>query len=520
MIYRFEAFELDTDQLELRRSGTVQKVEPQVFALLELLISNHTRVVTKDEINQRVWGGRIVSEAAVNSRVRSARRAIDDDGKQQRLIKTVHNRGFRFVGEPTTASTYASPVIDDPLPALEIAAYVKEGRPSIAVLPLQMLSEDLRYGSLADALSHEIIFDLSRLRWLHVIARGSSFRFRGPEVDAGLIGQVLGVRYLLSGSLAIFDQKCTVIVELSQTSDGYVLWADRIESTLDDLQGLRNAITARIATTIESQIQLQETDRAASMPTENLDAWASYHRGLWHMYRFNAHDNQIATAMFDRAIAADPRFARAYAGMSFTHFQNAFLGFTRDDERERQLARQHAETGLGIDPSDPFVNLTMGRSDMLRGDWDSAISWFDKSTQISPNYAFAVYNRGLAEAVIGEGEASEKHAMQAISLSPIDPLHYAMLTTRAVSHLVRGDYEAAAHWAERGARQPTAHVHILVIAALTLELAGNRPAADAWMSKILAANPGFKQAAFFQAFPFLKEETLAIAKASLTRLGI
>lgn len=104
--------------------------------------------------------------------------------------------------------------------------------------------------------------------------------------------------------------------------------------------------------------------------------------------------------------------------------------------------------------------------------------------------------------------------------SPIDPLHYAMLATRAVSHLVRGDYQAAAHWAERGARQPTAQLHIQIIAALSLELAGNRPAADAWMAKVLAANPGFKQAAFFKAFPFLQEETLVTAKASLARLGI
>ena len=515
MIYAFDEFELDTDQLELRRAGVGRKIEPQVFAILELLIANYDRVVLKDEINQTVWGGRIVSEAAVASRIRSARKALNDDGKAQRLIKTVHNRGFRFVGRPVISGAYSVISKDDP-----IAPTAGQGRPSIAVLPLHLMSDNLRYGSLADAISHEIIADLSRLRWLHVIARGSSFRFREPDVDMSTVGQVLGVGYVLTGSLAIFGKRSRVTVELSKTVDGHVVWADSFEQALDELLSLKLTIVPHIASSVETQIQLNETERVSRLPTENLNAWAAYHRGLWHMFRFNRHDNEVAARMFDRAITADTRFARAHAGLSFTHFQNTFVGYEKNAEKQNRLARKHAETGLELDPHDPFINLMMGRTEMLQNDWESAIPWFNRSTELSPNYALAIYNLGWAEAIRGNGAASERQVTQAISLSPIDPLHYAMLSVRALSHIARGDYETAAHWAERGAKQPTAHVHIWVIACLAHELAGDREKAAFWAAKVRESNPDFKQTQFFQSFPFREETMLASAQTALHRLGI
>ncbi|MGH6948285.1 MAG: winged helix-turn-helix domain-containing protein, partial [Kiloniellales bacterium] len=196
MIYRFEEFEVDTDRFELRQGGAARKVEPQVFALLELLVSNRGRMVSKDELNLRVWGGRIVSEAVVNSRIRSVRLAIGDDGKAQRLIQTVHKRGFRFVGAPVTEVAFPA----DSLAAKEGSSkdaatepgdgVAAGGRPSIAVLPFQLLSAERRYEMVADAVAHEVIVELSRLHWLFVIARGSSFRFRGPDVDLRAASEV------------------------------------------------------------------------------------------------------------------------------------------------------------------------------------------------------------------------------------------------------------------------------------------------------------------------------------------
>ncbi|MEP6336069.1 MAG: winged helix-turn-helix domain-containing protein, partial [Anderseniella sp.] len=210
VIYRFDNFELDTDRFELRSDGSPRKVEPQVFALLELIVSNHTRLVTKDEINLHVWGGRVVSEAVVNSRIRMVRQAIGDDGKSQKLIRTVHGRGFRFVGEVETADTISAAGTgrtnhDTATPLQGADGFGKiatGGRPSIAVLPLQVLTHDERFGNLGDAVSQEVIMELSRLHWLFVIARGSTFRFRDAGVDIAEAGRILGARYVLTGTIA------------------------------------------------------------------------------------------------------------------------------------------------------------------------------------------------------------------------------------------------------------------------------------------------------------------------------
>jgi len=174
---------------------------------------------------------------------------------------------------------------------------------------------------------------------------------------------------------------------------------------------------------------------------------------------------------------------------------------------------------MELDSLDPFANLTMGRANMLVGDLGGAISWFDRSVQLNPNYAMAIYNGALANAIQGAGQESEQGAMKAMALSPVDPLHYAMLATRALSHIVREDYAAAIGWAERGARAPNAHVHIRIIAALACELAGDRKTAEHWASEVRRLDSRFQVATFFKAFPFHQDDTLARAKAALKRLA-
>ncbi|OUS05236.1 hypothetical protein A9Q96_12325 [Rhodobacterales bacterium 52_120_T64] len=521
MIYSFQEFELDTNHLELRRSGKPQKIEPQVFSLLELLVSKHHRIVSKDEINQQVWGGRVVSEATVNSRIRSARLAIGDNGKSQKLIKTTHNHGFRFVGDPVSTGNI---IIQDYLAeALEQSdqhvAKNLHGKPSIAVLPLQLLSNDLHYQIFADAISHELIVELSRLHWFHIIARGSSFRFRNADADVTAIGKLLGVQYVLSGNLRIADKMGICTVELSNSSDGQVIWADEFEGPIEDFLILRSRIIPRIVAIIETQIQSNEILEAKGKSTENLDAWAAYHRGLWHMFRFNRHDNEISAQLFELAIRQDSQFSRAHSGLSFTHFQNAFIGFTKDHSRQRNLARAHAETAFDIDPFDPFANLTMGRAEMLSGDFEASIPWFDRCLELRPSYAFAIYNRGLVDAVLGNGLDSQRRSMKALSLSPLDPLLYAMLCCRGLSHLVRGEYDSASDWSERGAVRPNSHMQIWAIAAMSHELAGNQIKAQKWVDRINETDPKFGHCQFFQSFPIRDSNTRSIARDSLVRLG-
>ena len=192
MIYRFGPFELDMAKVELRADGEVRSVEPQVFALLALLVENRERLVTKDEILEKVWEGRPVSEAAVASRIKSARKALGDDGITQRFIRTIHRQGFRFVaGANVARGTNADPRCEKAI----VQSASEINRPSIAVLPFRNIVVAESYAAIADAIPHELIAELARLRWLFVTARGSSFRLRGLDADIGEIGRVLGVRY-------------------------------------------------------------------------------------------------------------------------------------------------------------------------------------------------------------------------------------------------------------------------------------------------------------------------------------
>ncbi len=491
MLYCFDAFELDRTTIELRRNAIVIPVEPQVFALLALLVENPDRLVSRDEIIEKVWDGRVVSDAALDSRVKSARRALGDDGKTQRFIRTVHGRGFRFVGAVRVAAASVR------------APGALGARPSIAVLPLRVAGVPTPHATtIADALPDELIAELARLRWLFVIARGSSFRLRSAPLDAENVGKLLGVRYFLSGTVAVTDARLAVTVQLVDTSDGRVVWGDRVVSAVDDVHETRATIRARIVSALELQIPLHEAQAARLLPPDGLDAWSAYHLGLQHMFRFHRADNQIAGELFGRAIAADPRFARAHAGLSFVHFQNAFLRYAPAVEHEVRQARRAAERSVELDPLDPFANFTMGRSFWLEGDLDTGLAWLERAVVLSPSYAQGIYARAWTHALAGRGGAGRDDADAAMALSPLDPLHYAMAATRALSHIVCGEDAEAAVWAERAARAPGAHVLIAVIAVAAHVLNGDRERAASWAAIVRTRSDAITVADFFRSFPF------------------
>lgn len=498
MRYLFDAFELDRAKIELRRGGEVVPVEPQVFALLLVLVENRERLVTRDEIIEKVWDGRVVSDSALDSRIKSARRILGDDGKAQRCIRTIHGQGFRFVAGVQEAAATASGGGEASLPVARAA----DATPSIAVLPFQLLGAVGPYATIAEALPDELIAELARLRWLFVIARGSSFRFRSPTQDFAQVGTVLGVRYCLSGVVEITSSTLAVTVQLVDTRNAGVVWGDRFVSKIADVHATRATIVARVVTALELQIPLNEARAARLVAPDDLDAWSAYHVGLQHMFRFHRTDNAAAGDLFARAVAADPGFARAYAGLSFVHFQNAFLGYTPDVAAEVQSARRCAERSVEIDPLDPFANLTMGRSFWLAGDLETGLAWLERATALSPSYAQGIYARAWTHALAGRGEAGRADADLAMALSPLDPLHYAMLATRALSHLVSGDAPAGAAWAERAARAPGAHVLIAVIAIAAHALNGDHARAAVWAENVRTRNTTITAADFFRSFPF------------------
>jgi TolB-like protein len=520
MLYRFGDFELDTARVELRARGETRHVEPQVFALLALLVENRERVVSKDEIVEKVWDGRIVSESAVSSRVKSARKALDDDGRVQRLIRTVHGQGLRFVAE--VKASLADPITAEPAGRSSQGtdgSVLHTARPSIAVLPFRLVGGSDRHAGIAEALPHDLIAELSRLRWLFVTARGSSFRLRDAHTDMREVGRLLGVQYALSGMMEVTDRHLDLGVELTDTRDEGVVWAERFTAPIADVHQIRADMRARVLTALEIRIPLHEANLARLTVSENLDAWSAYHLGLQHMYRFNRKDNAAAAALFGQAIRQDPAFARAHAGLSFVHFQTAFLRNTDDVVGESAEARRFAQRGVDLDPIDPFVNFAMGRTFWLEGDLDSSLGWLARATSISPNYAQGIYARAWSETLAGRGIEGRQYVDLAMRLSPLDPLYYAMLGTRSFTHVVLGEDAEAAEWAERAARSPGAHVLIAMIAVAAHGLAGNRARAESWAANVRSRNAALTQHDFFRSFPIKSPEMSARIRSALTRFG-
>jgi tetratricopeptide (TPR) repeat protein len=327
------------------------------------------------------------------------------------------------------------------------------------------------------------------------------------------------VRYCLWGTVEVTDRSVVVAVELVDTADGGIVWADRFSGRIDDVHAMREDIRSRVLTALEIQIPVHEATLARLGTAENLDAWSVYHLGLQHMYRFNRVDNAAASAMFQRAVALDPLFARAHAGLSFIHFQTAFMRYTDDIAGETNQARRFAERGLELDPLDPFVNFTMGRTYWLEGDLESSLGWLERATTISPHYAQGIYARAWTEALAARDNEARLHVDLAMRLSPLDPLRYGMLGTRAFTHMAVGEDVEAAEWAERAARSPGAHVLIAMIAAAAHALNEDTTRAAYWAANVRQRNAAFNRDDFCRAFPMKSDAMRARVLRALGQLG-
>jgi len=515
MSWIFGEFKLDPERFELSRSGEPVALEPQVLSLVIYLVRNRDRMVTKDEIVAAVWQGRAVSDASISSRIRSARQAIGDSGEEQAVIRTVHGRGFRFVAEVTVLR---SAVAASDAPTSEHPDH-PGGRPSIAVLPFKPLGMSMELVILGDAIPHEIIEALSRLRWLAVIARGSSFRFRQIDTDMDLVSTALAARYVLSGMIENSNQTIAVTLELTDTSSREILWADRLVAPIDEIGDLRARIVAHLVAALETYIPLNEARTARLSDLESLDAWGSYHVGLGHLYRFTAADTALAQSCFERAVRADPQFARAHAGLSFTSFLDAFLRLTPDTVSAARNARLHAERSLELDALDPFANFTMGRSFWLTDEPEVAADWLARATSLNPNYAQGFYASAFTAMLMGNAPVTFKALDTSLDLSPLDPLLYGFHGVRAQILIQQEEYDAAARWADRAATTPGAHYLIAMIALSANSLAGRHDQAARLRQKVRQLKPDATLADYFAAFPTRDAVSRTRVAAELSQHG-
>lgn len=337
---------------------------------------------------------------------------------------------------------------------------------------------------------------------LFVIARGTVFALGQRGIGAQEAGRILNVEYVASGTLRRDGTRLSLLVELAETESARIIWADELTVSAEQTFAALDSIVDRIVAALAEEIESAECQRALLRPPSSLDAWEAYHRGLWHMYRFNGPDNSDAERFFRSALAIDPTFSRAHAGLSFTHFQNAFLSLTPDRERQIALALSAASDSLAADERDPAAHWALGRALWLNREHETALVELQRCVELSPNFALGYYTLGFVQSQAGDARAAIQAIDTARQLSPFDPMLFGMLASRALAHLRLGQLEEAASWSAKAAVRPNAHGHILAIAAHCAALAERRDQARELAARVRARAPGYGVTELLRAFSF------------------
>lgn len=523
MRFLFSDCVLDPERRELTRASNAVGVGPQVFDLLLYLVQNRDRVVSKDQMIEAVWGGRIVSESTLTSHINAVRKAIGDNGEAQHLVRTVPRKGFRFVGDVTEAQATGQdsngaedPATDDSGPALLLPS-----KPSIAVLPFQNLSGDPEQAYFADGVVEEITTALSRVRWLFVIARNSSFTYQGRNVDIKQVGEELGVGYVLEGSLRKAADRVRITGQLIEASTGAHLWAERFEGRLEDIFELQDEIATRVAGAIAPRVELAEIERVKRNPTSCPTAYDCYLRGVAHVHRGNQEAMSEAIPLFYKAVDMDAESASAHAMAAWCYFWRRVNGWMIDRDRETaeglRLAQRAVELGR-----DDAVALTRGGHALAHftGDLDSGIALLDRAVFLNPNLASAWFLGGFLRTWHGECEDAIVHFERAMRLSPVDPELYRMQAGIAMAHLFAGRVETASAWAERSYSNLPSFLMVVALIAATRALSGRQEDARRAIEDVRRLDPNLRVSNISHWLPISRPEHLAIFADGLRTAGL
>jgi len=396
LLYFFEDFVLDTDKRELRRGADVVSVAPQVFDVLDYLIRNRERVVSKDDLVTTIWEGRIISDAALTTRLKAVRGAIGDSGEGQRLIKTLPRKGFRFVGRvqeeqgPGRTLDGATPV---PRSALALP-----DKPSIAVLAFTNMSGDPGQDYFSDGITEDIITELSRFSELFVIARNSSFQYKGKSPDIRQVGRELGVRYVLDGSIRSAGDRVRISAQLIDAVTGTHRWGERYDRELKDVFAVQDEVSRAIVAILVAQVNKAEAERTLLKPPAT---WRAHDLFMRASDIYNANLNE-AQRLVERSISLDPTYARAYAMLSYTHLLAWLQPPDKDWLRPDALESAHrfARKAVQLDPNLPVAHAQLGRVLTFEGRHEQSIAEFEKAIGLNPN--FTDWHFGMALLRAGE----------------------------------------------------------------------------------------------------------------------
>jgi adenylate cyclase len=514
--YRFGPFTLAPARRELRDADGPVTLGGRALDLLVALVEGRDRVVLKDELMRRVWPDTVVEENNLTVNVSALRKALREGAGARRYIRTVPGRGYRFVAEVSEGEIAAAPRAPA-APAVEAPSV--PDMPSIAVLAFTNMSGSVEHEYFADGISEDIITQLARNRWLFVIARNSTFTYKGRAVDVREVARELGVRYVLEGSVRVGGNRVRVTGQLIDAASASHLWADRYDRDMTDIFAVQDEITERITLSIQPALVEAEQGRAIRHPPERLDAWQAYQRGVWHFSRHRPAEAARAAEFFRRAIAMDPLFAPGHYGLAHVLIHEGSTndaGHLAERQAEGERIARHAVT---LDPSDPTAHTTLAAALMLRGALEAALASTATALRLNPSDATAHGTAGAVLVFAGRRKEGKQALERAMRLSPRDPRLHIRLSHIGGAQFIDRDYDLAEATALRLIRDWPEYGFGYRLLAMVLAETGRRAEAEAALREAVRLAPGMFAAYGRARMPWISPEDHARVTAALRRAG-
>jgi TolB-like protein len=510
----FSDYELDLDAAELRRGGEIVAIEPQVFDLIRFFAENAGHLVTRDDIIEGVWGGRIISDAAISTRISAARKALGDDGKAQRVIRTVSRRGFRFLPEPRSEelSELAPMVSSGP----ESERLALPDRPSIVVLPFESLSADVETRSFAQGLRIDIQNALIKVSGLFLIAVGSANAVAG--LPSKVAAETLGVHYLLQGQLRRMGMMVRFSVQLVDGLADRIVWAEQYDRAIEDSFRFIDEVTRQVLTALNVHLVAGEPAKVWHKTLKDMKSLEVFYRGISNFFQMNQESLGSARRDFEIIAKHHPDLSLGPTWISLTHWYDVQRGWARSPRKSHDLARQWAEKAITLDDADGQACTVLSHLCLLDRNYDAALEAGAAAVRNRPNCTHA---NGFYANVLhycGQQDGALKHIRLAIRHSPIHPPLFNVILGAILRAL--GDLQgavAATSEALRSNREDIA-AHVLLAALLAKQGRANLTAEH--VREVCTREPAFSVEAFTERQPYRDEKFLADLTADLRTAGL
>jgi adenylate cyclase len=494
----FDRFALDLTRGNLRKGAQDIDLRPKAFDVLRHLAENAGRLVPKDELYQAVWPDIAVTDDSLVQCIGELRHKLGDEAHT--LIKTVPRRGYLLdvqISAGDDAAVQPSPITTGSSSALSLP-----DKPSIAVLPFTNMSDDPDQEYFSDGMTEDIITALSRLRWFFVIARNSTFTYKGQRVDVRQVGRELGVRYVLEGSVRKSGERVRITSQLLDAITGNHIWSERYDRDLTDIFALQDEITASVTAAIEPKLLAAEGLRAQARSNDDLDAWDLVARALSHFWKLTAAESQTAIDLLRQAVQTHPDYAPAHSLLAFVILISFNVGRI-PTRSEREFANELAHRAVELDDSDPWAHIAMGYvAFVARKNTKESVRHFDTALDLNPNFATATSSVGLAFTFNGQSDEAILRFERALRMSPRDPFKGIFFAAISAAHYLAGRYLQAVEWARKAVEMRPGNLGALRILCASLAQAGEIEESKAAMRTLRQLQPGLSIAWIKQWVPY------------------